>query len=209
MTLQKLGEILKEERLAQNIPIKVAAQKLLLKEEVLEALEEDSWANLPEKAYIQGFIKNYADFLGLDSTRLLALFRGQYDERKFPQKTKPPAKKRLMFTPNLIAPITLTIAILIFVGYLIVQYTSVLSAPKLEITTPPDDTTTTASVVEIAGITDPDATVSIEGQLIPINESGKFAYQVELEEGRNIIEVIASKKLSPKTRATRTVRLSH
>lgn len=206
--MKKMGEILKEERLAQNIPVKVVAKKLLLKEETLLALEEDNWAQLPEKAYIQGFIKNYADFLGLDSARVLALFRGQYDERKLKKKNNPPAKRRLMFTPNLIVPATLAVGILIFALYLAVQYTSVLSAPKLEITTPQDDLTTTASVVEIAGFTDKDATVSIDGQLIPLDESGKFAYQYKLEEGRNVIEIIVSKHLSPKTKKALTIRLS-
>lgn len=207
--MRKLGEILKEARLAQKISTQTAAKKLLLKEEVLTALEEDNWESLPEKAYIAGFIKNYADFLSLDSARLLALFRGQYDERKFPQKAGPIfPKRRLMFTPNLIIPTTLTLAILIFGIYLLAQYTSVLSAPKLEIITPPDDQTTTAAVVEIAGVTEKDTTVSIDGQLIPVNEEGKFSYQVKLQDGRNMIEVIASKKLSPKTKKALTIRLS-
>lgn len=207
--MRKLGEILKEERLAQNLSTQTAAKKLLLKEEALIALEEGNWADLPEKAYIAGFIKNYADFLGLDSARLLALFRGQYDERKFPQKAGPIfPKRRLMFTPNLIAPITLSVAIIIFVGYLLFQYTSILAAPKLEIFTPPDDITTTAAIIEISGQTEKDATIAIVGSLIPVDESGNFSYQIALVDGQNIIEIIASKRLSPKTRVTRTIRLS-
>lgn len=205
--MKRVGEILKEQRQAQNLSIKKVARQLLLKEEVITALEEENWANLPEPAYIQGYIKNYAKLLDLDSTRLLALFRGEYDARKFtkPQKRQP---KRLMFTPNLIAPITLSVAIIIFVGYLLFQYTSILASPKLEIFTPSDDITTTAAIIEISGQTEKDATISIEGSLIPTDESGNFSYQIALVDGQNIIEIIASKRLSPKTRVTRTIRLS-
>lgn len=205
--MQKVGEILKEQRQTQNLSIKKVARELLLKEEIITALEEENWASLPESAYIQGYIKNYAKLLDLDSTRLLALFRGEYDARKFAksQKRQP---KRLMFTPNLLAPITISVAIIIFVGYLLFQYTSILASPKLEIFTPPDDITTTAAIIEISGQTEKDATISIAGNLIPTDESGNFSYQIQLDDGQNIIEIIASIRLSPKTRVTRTIRLS-
>lgn len=206
--MKKLGEIFKEARQAQTLSIKKVARQLLLKEEIITALEREDWASLPEPVYIQGYIKNYAKLLDLDSTRLLALFRGEYDARKFAKTSQKRQPKRLMFTPNLLTPITLSGAIIIFIGYLLFQYTSILAAPKLEIFTPPDDITTTAAIIEISGQAEKDATIAIEGSLIPTDESGNFSYQIALDDGQNIIEIIASKRLSPKTRITRTIRLS-
>lgn len=203
----KLGEILKETRIQKHLSQHEVASALLLKEEVIKALEEGDWASLPEAAYVRGFIKNYADFLGLDARRLLALHRAEYDERKY---LKRPAKtrRRLMFTPNLIVPTTVALAIIVFLAYLILQYTSILSAPRLEIYSPRDDITTTATVIEISGETEKDTTVSIDGQLVKVDESGNFNYQMKLKDGKNVIEIIASKRLSPKTKTTLVVRLS-
>lgn len=207
--MQKLGEILREARTSQNISTKKAAAELHLKPEILEALEEGDWQSLPEPAYVRGFIKNYADFLNLDTNRLLALYRAEFDENKFPHKVSPlKDKKRLMFTPNKLAPLAFICATIIFLAYLGTQYTSILAAPKLQIYTPQNDSNTTASVIEVSGNTEKDTTVSIDGELVAIDASGNFRHQIKLDEGQNIIEVIASKRLSPKSRETRVVRLT-
>lgn len=204
--MKKLGEILKEQRVARHLSTEEVASELLFKKEVVQALEDGDWGALPEAATVKGFIKNYADLLELDSGHLLALHRAEYDERKY---TTPQAKRkrRLMFTPNLIPPLTFAIAAVTFFVYLAVQYTSILSAPKVEIYTPQNDITTAAAVIEVSGKAEEDTTVSIDGELVPIDESGNFNYQMKLEDGRNVIEVVASKRLSPKTKKTIVVRL--
>lgn len=205
--MKKLGEILKDTRVSKGITQDEVARHLLQKKEIVQALEQGDWSALPDPAYTKGFIKNYADFLGLDATRLLALHRAEYDERKYTQVPQR-KKRRFMFTPNLIVPITIALAIIVFVSYLALQYTSVLSAPKLEVYSPQDDITTTASVISITGNTEKETTVSIDGELVPIDQSGNFNYQIKLDDGRNIIEIIASKRLSPKTKVTRIIRLA-
>jgi len=205
--MKKLGELLRDARTSKHLSLEEVSSQLLLKKEVIESLEEGNWASLPEAAYVKGFIKNYADLLGIDSTRLLALHRAEYDERKY-TKIVAGRKRRLMFTPNLLAPLTFLAVVILFVGYLFAQYTSVVAAPEVEIFTPTDDITTTASVVEVTGKTEKDTVVSVQGQLVPIDELGNFNYQIKLEDGKNVIEIVASKRLSPKTKITRVVRLS-
>ena len=205
--MQSLGEILRDKRLEKRISIDEVAKHLIQKKEVIEALENGNWGALPDAAYVKGFIKSYANFLGLDSSRLLALHRAEYDERKYVEKPQK-RKKRLMFTPNLLAPLTFTAAVLLFLAYLLLQYTSIVDRPKLDISSTQDDITTAASVIEVAGKTDKEAIVSIYGQLVPVDQSGSFNYQIKLEDGRNVIEIVASKRLSPKAKVQRTVRLS-
>lgn len=207
--MKKLGEILKGSRESQNLTLEKVASELLLKKEYIEALETGDWQALPEPGFVRGFIKSYAQLLGLDSERLQALYRAEFDEKKYPQN--PPIenhKKKFFIIPRQLAPATVALAILAFLIYLFIQYTSVLQAPQLEIFTPANDTTTTASVIEISGQSEKDATVSIDGTLVSVDESGKFYHQIELTDGQNFIEIIASKKLSPKTKTTRLIRLS-
>lgn len=191
----------------RHLTTEEVASQLLFKKEVVQALEEGDWGALPEAATVKGFIKNYADLLELDAGRLLALHRAEYDERKYvtPQAKR---KRRLMFTPNLIPPLTFAAGAVTFIVYLAVQYTSILSTPKVEIYTPQNDITTTAAVIEISGQTEVDTTISIDGELVPIDESGNFNYQIKLADGRNVIEVVATKRFSPKTKKTIVVRLS-
>lgn len=205
--MKKLGEILKDTRAQKRLSQEDVASQLLLKKEVIRAIEEGDWANLPQAPYVRGFIKNYSELLGLDWRRLLALYRAEYDERKYLKRPKE-HKRRLMFTPNLIPPITAALGVIIFIAYLILQYTSILSAPQVEIYSPQNDTTTTAAVIEVSGKTEEDTTISIDGQLVNVDESGNFNYQIKLADGKNVIDVIGSKRLSPKTRKTLVVRLS-
>ena len=48
------------------------------------------------------------------------------------------------------------------------------------------------NTVTISGVTSPDAVLSINGILVPINEEGEFEVTLSLDPGANLIEVIAS-----------------
>ena len=62
----------------------------------------------------------------------------------------------------------------------------------LTVTQPADNSIINTDKVEVRGCTTPDAVVSINGELVDVNEEGNFTMMVVLEEGPNIIEVIAS-----------------
>lgn len=69
-------------------------------------------------------------------------------------------------------------------------------APKpeffLTVTQPADNSIISADKVEVRGCTSPGAVVSVNGELAEVDEEGDFTMMVVLEEGPNIIEVIAS-----------------
>ena len=62
----------------------------------------------------------------------------------------------------------------------------------LEVTEPYDETIVDTSPIRVSGSTSPEAAVSVNGELIEVDEQGNFAAMVELAEGPNAIEVIAS-----------------
>ena len=63
---------------------------------------------------------------------------------------------------------------------------------SLTVTEPTDESIINADKVEVIGITTPGAVVSINGELAEVDGEGNFTIMVVLEEGPNIIEVIAS-----------------
>lgn len=189
--------------------METVSRELHIKKENLEALENADWQSLPEPAYVQGFIKNYSDYLGLDSKYLLALYRREYDPKKHPQNISVFEKNKQFFlTPTRIGAIAFIMIVLVFASYIFLQYTSILKSPTLTLTSPPDNQTTTIPVTQIAGKTEAGATVSLNGEFIAVDEQGNFKEEFELNDGQNLIEIIAAKRLSPKTKITRIIRLS-
>ncbi len=69
-------------------------------------------------------------------------------------------------------------------------------APKpeffLTVTQPADNSIINADKVEVRGRTSPGAVVSVNDELVEVDGEGNFTMMVVLEEGPNIIEVIAS-----------------
>lgn len=199
---------LSSQRKAKKISLKKAAGDLLIKLEHLEAIENSQWHNLPEPAFVKGFIRSYSQYLGLDSEHVLALYRREFDEAKYPPKTSAlERKKGLMLTPNKLINLAFILAATIFIIYLVVQYFSILQAPKLEVFTPQDDLTTNVPYVIVSGKVDKQANLVIEGEFIPTDKEGSFSYQLALVEGKNVIEIVASKRLAPKAKVTKIVRL--
>ena len=62
----------------------------------------------------------------------------------------------------------------------------------LTVTQPADNSIINTDKVEVRGCTSPGAVVSVNGELVEVDEEGNFIMMVVLEEGPNIIEVIAS-----------------
>ena len=62
----------------------------------------------------------------------------------------------------------------------------------LEVAEPQDESVIDTSPIYVRGNTSPDAEVSVNGELIDVDEQGNFAAMVEMEEGPNAIEIIAT-----------------
>lgn len=208
--METFGKVLETTRIKKRISLKKASLKLLIKQEHLAALEKEDWPNLPETTFVKGYIISYSKFLDLDADKMLALFRREFDEKKIPkaedQKNNP---RNLLVTPKRVRSAIFALAIFGFIVYITIQYSRILSAPDLEIFQPPDDVTVSVPIIEISGKVENQSQVSIDGEFVPADQDDNFSYFYNLAEGKNIIEIIASKRLSPKTKITRTIRLIH
>jgi hypothetical protein len=66
------------------------------------------------------------------------------------------------------------------------------SAIPLTITEPQDETTVYMADLVVKGQTEPDAVVSVNEAVVDVDAEGKFSATITLEEGPNLIEVLAS-----------------
>ena len=141
--MRTVGQILKEEREKKFYPLEEIEKITKIRIELLQALEKDDYAKLPPPTFVGGFIKSYGKFLGLDTQRLLAIYRREFSEGKNPPRiletfTNPLDRKRFRLTPAKIITSMVLILIAIFFGYLWFEYRFLVGEPFLEVSQPPD-----------------------------------------------------------------------
>lgn len=78
--MKTVGEILKETRIKKAIDFDQIEKETKIRKKYLQALEENKFAKIGQAITVKGFIKNYGEYLRLDSTSLLAIFRRDYAE---------------------------------------------------------------------------------------------------------------------------------
>lgn len=64
--LIKLGRYLKSIRTRQGLSLQQVAKRTHIRTQQLRAIETGNWVQLPEAVYVKGFLKQYAQSLGLD-----------------------------------------------------------------------------------------------------------------------------------------------
>ncbi len=70
-----IGEVLKRTRTRHKIDIRNVEQQTKIRIKYLRALENEEWDVLPGPAYAKGFLRTYAQFLGLDGDALVDEYR--------------------------------------------------------------------------------------------------------------------------------------
>jgi len=75
-----VGEELRAARLRLGEDLRTVAGSLRIRKEHLEALEAGDFANLPGRTYAIGFVRSYADYLGLDGAAAVARFKEEVAE---------------------------------------------------------------------------------------------------------------------------------
>ncbi len=74
-----VGALLCEARTAAGYALSDIAYTLRIRYLFLQAIEEGRFADLPGAAYAVGFVRSYADYLGLDSAAVVARFKAETD----------------------------------------------------------------------------------------------------------------------------------
>jgi cytoskeletal protein RodZ len=206
--MKTAGEILKEAREKKQIKLDEVARGTKIRKPYLLAIEKDDYQSLPSATSSKGFIRNYAQFLGLKPERVVAAFKRDYRKSKEQKPvflSRKDLNKQFKWSPKKTLILIITLFLLAFFSYLTYQYHGLLGRPNLEISSPTDNQKTTEEQITIIGKTNPDNSVSINGNLTQLNDQGEFNYRFRLIQGENKIVIEATNRLGRKTRQTRTV----
>ena len=92
--MSKLGSFLKETRESQGLSYEKVTQDTRMSEDIIKQLEEGGFAELPSYNHAKNFVKNYAEYLGIDADDAFNLLQEECTRENF---TKEP---QIVFSPE-------------------------------------------------------------------------------------------------------------
>jgi cytoskeletal protein RodZ len=197
---QRLGEILRQQRERKGITLEQAAEDTRIREKFITALETGDHRALPGAVYTKGFLRNYADYLDLDGTELVALYTAERMTTPDPPRRfdpmKPVMRSGVFISPAILVPVVVLAGVILFVGYLSYQFASFATPPRIEVVEPSSDAIATKTDFTVRGRTLPEGRVTVRVYPGPDTfpdikpaADGTFAVTVQLRPGPNHIEV--------------------
>jgi cytoskeleton protein RodZ len=87
--LETVGQDLRAARLRRGDDLATVSKALKIRKDHLEALEEDRLEALPGRTYAVGFVRTYADYLGLDAVQCVERYKAEIAGRT-EEKEPPP-----------------------------------------------------------------------------------------------------------------------
>jgi hypothetical protein len=207
MPMQTVAHLLKKAREAKGLSFEQIRETLKIHPRFLRALEESDYQVFSSPVHLKGFLKNYAEYLGLDVAAILAFWRREYDEAQAKKKGSflTPLPRVLNITPGLILGGFTVFAVVGFFLYLLLAYRSVAEAPPLRVESPATDIKVATPSLLIAGQTDPEAVLTLNGERLRLDERGRFAETLRLSTGVNRLNFSVTSKLGKERRVSRTV----
>ena len=200
--MRMISEILSDARLAHGYSLDNVVKATKIRKQFLIAIEDGRYNDLPSESYALGFIKNYAQYLGIDKNTASALFRREYEginTRMIPTfKSKDKTLRRMV----ILTPRNFIVGIVIFVilGYIAIQYGSFFLGPRLEVINPTESAVIKNNIVEVSGKTDPYATVLINNEESYVQLDGTFKKTLYLFEGERVILVTSQNRNGKNTK---------
>lgn len=83
--MQTVGELLRSEREKKGLSLKEIEAAISIRVLYINAIEEGNYEIIPGEVYLKGFIRNYANFLGLDGKKMVDAYR----EAQTPRASEP------------------------------------------------------------------------------------------------------------------------
>ncbi|AEE15970.1 helix-turn-helix domain-containing protein [Treponema brennaborense] len=115
--MDSFGKHLKDEREKKSIDLETAERDTSISRRYIEALENEQLDAFPGEAYLVGFLKNYAEYLGLESAHLISLYRA----KKIQESPVPEGllKKQI---PRFVKPLTIGAAAFVMIAIITTVY---------------------------------------------------------------------------------------
>ncbi len=124
--MESYGEKLREAREEKQLTIDQVARETSITHQYIAALETEDAEVFPGEPYMVGFLKNYADYLGVSSEELLKL----YHAKKI-QESPVPTELLKRNKPKFLIPLIISIVVLLLLGVGAYLYFVVFKVPEV------------------------------------------------------------------------------
>jgi cytoskeletal protein RodZ len=200
--MRKIAEILQDKRIEKGYTLESVEKAIKIKKSFLIAIEDGRYHDLPSESYALGFIKNYAQYVGVDKTKAAALFRREYEGGQGKVLPTFKSQDKKLRKGRVVSPRNIFIGIIVFVilGYIAFQYSSFFLGPQLQILSPKENMIVKNNIVEVEGKTDPYATVLINNEQSYVQLDGTFKKTLYLFEGERLIVVTSQNRNGKNTK---------
>lgn len=191
------GEVLKKKRNSLGRSLETSSQETRIQKRFLSYIENNEFDKFDSEVFLTGFIKIYSQYLGLDTEKVLALYRRSAPRKRMMKNQWKGLKisrlKKFIFTPKALVTTLSVLFFLVVFGYIGLQIYKFQSPPTLTINTPINESTTDQANITIQGNTQPGVILEIDDAVVNIGSNGDFSHEIALNEGINIITIKARK----------------
>ena len=205
MKTKQLSQTLRERRELLNLSLEKLSQKTGIPTKYLRRIEEGEWERLPSRVYVRGFLRKYAEKVGINPDEVVK----KYEALKIERGEKPPPKAKIpsvTLSPRTARVGAYVIVFLVVVGYIGYQLSAVFILPELAVESPAgDETTVFTEQIILKGRVEPGSTLLLNGQSVPTNPGGEFSIPIDLLPGLNTLEVKAVSRFNRETTITRRI----
>ena len=176
------------------------------------ALETGCYDCLPAEAYNLGYVRCYAEFLHLNSDRIITAYkaeratqRHQNDSSSVSFSPKKARDWQFLITPKLLGIVGLVV---LFGGiglYIANELNKFTAVPSLEVTSVPAEFTSDKDQIVLEGNTSGGAILTVNTEPVFVTADGHFSQSVQLNPGVN--EIVLQAKTRSEKIALKTVKV--
>ncbi len=206
-----VGKLLQAARRDAKLDLKEVELATKIRGKYLRLLEADDTAELANDVYVRGFLRSYANYLGLDGAAVVRKFesqRGAVTAAPLVRKPQQMERRKLVYTPRLLIGSIVGLLAAAIIAYLGSQFQTLAAPPKLQVSSPSKDQEVYGSLQKIIGHVEGGADVFVNDSPILSDSNGNFTDSIALQNGVNAITVTAKSKLGKTTQVVRNI-LAH
>ncbi|MGE4350556.1 MAG: helix-turn-helix domain-containing protein, partial [Bdellovibrionales bacterium] len=179
---ERIGDILRRRRERRGEALEAISEYLRIRPNYLFALENNRYEDLPADAYVIGFLRTYALYLGLDGKSAIDQYRREMTGRRRKPQLSMPQPMLESRAPTITALIGAVIAALLIYGIWYGLSSPEQSAAEKTIMAPPiAETTPPPSVTAEEANALPIQTATSDGITLPVAESAVPATQMAID----------------------------
>lgn len=198
----KLGQRLHDQRLRKGLTLDDVTRETKIRPAFLNAIEKGEYSKLPASSYAQGFVANYAEYLGFSRREALALFRREFDEVKIhriiPERFTEPAESSLSRLKIQYTTLAIVLAFILLLIYLGFSYKDAFINPTLTINSIKSNIVHSGEIT-IQGKADPYDTVTVNNVPVYLNNDGTFSKTISSFPGKIPIIIKATNRFGKTT----------